>query len=440
MNSLISASTINGEAGDIKINATDSIKLSNGSTIASEAKGSGIAGELNIATNQFAIADSQINVSSKQDGIAGDVLITASDLNLSQKAKISATTESGIGGSITTNDLTTLSLNNSEISATTTDGVAGDIIINSANSIELTGKGGLSVQSTQGGIAGSVTVNTSQFNINDRAQITVSSRSGQAGNLEITADNLFLNQGILTAETGVGENLEGANITLDIKDLLWMQNDSLISAEAFDTANGGNITINNSEGFAIGLKFENSDISANATIGNGGNIDITTQNIFGLEFRDRKTSYSDITASSKFGVNGHVTVNQLNVNPASGLIELPSTLVETGKIKAGCAASAGNNFVISGRGGLPQSPNDLFNGNTTLVDLIDLVPTDSAAPSNIKNDLSDVNVDNQKKQIIEATGWVVDADGNIHFVAQKPEITSQDSGIDSVSCEDFNNN
>ena len=47
---------------------------------------------------------------------------------------------------------------------------------------------------------------------------------------------------------------------------------------------------------------------ANANQGNGGNIDITTQNIFGLVFREKKTPKSDITASSKFGLNGEVTV------------------------------------------------------------------------------------------------------------------------------------
>ena len=243
----------------------------------------------------------------------------------------------------------------------------------------------------------------------------------------------------MTAETGVGESSEGANITLDIQDLLWMQNNSLISAEAYDTANGGNITINNAEGFTIGLRFQNSDISANATQGNGGNIDITTQNIFGLLFRDRKTSYSDITASSKFGVSGEVTVNQLNVNPDSGLIELPSNLVGTTKIEAGCAASAGNNFVISGRGGLPQSPDDLFTGNTTIIELLDLVVPESI-PSNISNENSDVSVEHQKNQIVEATGWVVDADGNVILVAQVSEANPQHSELSSVSCEKFNDN
>lgn len=102
-----------------------------------------------------------------------------------------------------------------------------------------------------------------------------------------------------------------------------MRRDSQISAESGGKGNGGNITIN--APFIIGL--ENSDIIANAVQGNGGNINITTEGIFGLEFRDRLTPENDITASSKFGVNGMVQINNIGIDPSSGLVELPVNLV-----------------------------------------------------------------------------------------------------------------
>ncbi|MEM6752336.1 MAG: hypothetical protein AAF630_05115, partial [Cyanobacteria bacterium P01_C01_bin.38] len=432
--SLISATTIDGEAGDITINAEDSVKIETDSKIASGAVGGGIAGFIDINTNNLTISDnSQTTVSSKGSGDAGYILIEASDINLDNQAKIFANTQSGISGNITLKDLNSLFLRNSEISASTVDGEAGNLNINAADSIEITGKGGLSVQANKDGIAGSITVNTSDFSINNQAKITVSSKLGQAGNLDIIANKLSLDRGILTAETSKGESLEGANITLSVNDLLIMSNNSLISAEAFDTANGGNITINNDRGFTIGLPFENSDITANANQGDGGDIDITTQNIIGLVFREQKTPKSDITASSKFGVNGEVTVNQLNENPATALVELPKAFVEKDGIKAGCAASNGNNFIVSGKGGLPQNPGNLFNGETTLTDLFDLVATKESS-TNISNENSNINV---KNKIVEATGWVVDNEGNVIFVAQMPEDKSQDSVIPSVDCESF---
>lgn len=436
-NSLISASTKDGEAGDVTVNATDSIQIDSDSALGSQASSQGNAGFVILTADKLTLNDKgKVTVSSKGSGDAGFIFIEASEVNLTNQGIISATTESGIGGYILLEDLNYLKLNNSEISASTINGVAGDIDINAVDSIKLTGKAGLSVQSTEGGTAGSVTVETSRLDIKDEAKITVSSKLGQAGNLDITAENLFINQGILTAETGIGDGSEGANIMLDIRDLLLMRNNSLISAAAFDTANGGNITINNPEGFIIALPFENSDIIANANQGDGGDIDITTQNIFGLVFRDKNTYKSDITASSKFGLNGQVTVDQLNINPASGLIELPSTLVGATGIKAGCAASNGNNFVVSGKGGLPQNPDDLFSGETTYTDLFDLVPTEESS-SNITNENINVNTDNQTNQIVEATGWVVDDVGNVIFVAKMPENNSHNSVLSSVDCESF---
>ncbi|MCJ8281295.1 MAG: filamentous hemagglutinin, partial [Rivularia sp. ALOHA_DT_140] len=124
-----------------------------------------------------------------------------------------------------------------------------------------------------------------------------------------------------------------------------------------------------------------------------------------MTFREGKTSYSDITASSQFGLNGQVTVNQLNVNPGTDLIELPSTLEGADKIQAGCAANNGNNFVVNGKGGLSQSPDDLFSGKITVTELFDLVSIEESL-SNIRNENSKISVDNPKIKIVEATGWI----------------------------------
>ncbi|MCJ8283179.1 MAG: hypothetical protein MJK14_26100, partial [Rivularia sp. ALOHA_DT_140] len=370
--------------------------------------GTGDAGSIKITTDKLTLNDnSKATVSSAETGESGFISIDAKQVNLANSAKISATTK---------------------------DGDSGSLSIDAEESVNLDSASSVIAEATGIGKAGDVSINTPILNIDNNAFISVSSKLGQAGNLEITADNLFLTQGMLTAETGIGDSLSGANITLNIQDLLWMQYESFITAEAFDTANGGNITINNPEGFVIGLKFENSDISANATQGNGGNIDITTQNIFGLVFREARSDKSDITASSQFGVNGQVTINQLNVNPASGLVELPSSLVGTNGIKASCAASRGNNFIVSGKGGLSQSPDDLFSGYSIYTDLFDLVQIQKV-PSNRSNDSS--SFDNQNNKIVEATGWITDADGNVFFVAKMPENNSQHSVASSVNCEDF---
>ena len=57
------------------------------------------------------------------------------------------------------------------------------------------------------------------------------------------------------------------------------------------------------------MGLENSDIKANAFRGNGGNIEITAERIFGIESRASLTPDSDITADSQLGIDGTVTIN-----------------------------------------------------------------------------------------------------------------------------------
>ena len=446
---------INGNSGNITIEAT------NGGNI--ELLGDGEGDRPRIYTDTFASYET-----AKGEKRGGDITIKGGNLTINDYI-LDATVKPeslGNGGNIIINSTSKLIISNETKILTNTQGSGkgGDIDINATDLVQ-SSNSELLTQSSGSGDAGNVKINTRELLVDNTeissssntltddsaevngAQLTVSSKLGQAGSLNITADNVFLNRGKLTAETRGKSDSEGANITLNIKDLLRMRNKSEISAEAFDTADGGNITINNSEGFIVGLPFENNDINANADRGNGGNINITTQNIFGLAFRDTKTEQSDITASSKFGLSGKVTVNKLNVNPASSLVELPSTLVETTSIKAGCAANQGNTFTVVSKGGLPQSPDDLFDGNAIHTELLDLIPTQDIASDisyqnypNYRN--STLSVDNKHKsqnqnQIVEATGWVVDAKGDVLFVAKMSQHSQKYPQINSASCKDF---
>ena len=75
----------------------------------------------------------------------------------------------------------------------------------------------------------------------------------------------------------------------------------------------------------------------------------------GWNFANRLTPNSDITASSQFGVNGIVEINDFNSNPNSALFELPTNLQKlSDQIVKGCGAYGGENrFTAVGRGGLP---------------------------------------------------------------------------------------
>ena len=177
-----------------------------------------------------------------------------------------------------------------------------------------------------------------------------------------------------------------------------LRRDSQITTNATGTANGGNITINS----PIIAGFENSDIIANAVEGNGGNIDITTQGIFGLKFRDELTEKSDITASSQLGVSGRVEINNVNIDPGSGLTELPVEVKDSSqKVAQKCSSSSNNSFAITGRGGVPRNPSQYLNSNQTWSDTRDLSGF-VTRNNNVVEDTLSLN----KPAIIEATGFI----------------------------------
>ncbi|MEO0685813.1 MAG: S-layer family protein, partial [Cyanobacteria bacterium J06649_11] len=194
-----------------------------------------------------------------------------------------------------------------------------------------------------------------------------------------------------------------------------LQKNSIINARSSGTGNGGNIMINS----PIIAGFENSDIIASAVEGNGGNINIKTQGLFGLQFHEQLTNESDINASSQFGLSGQVVLQQLDFNPVNNLIQLPSNFENTAQVKAGCRSSAEHKFIVLGRGGLPQNPSNLFNGNQVLIQLFDLTSEEKIS-SNTSFQTNNANYDNQQKSIIEATGFIRNTNGEIELVALSP--------------------
>ncbi|NER52706.1 MAG: S-layer family protein, partial [Symploca sp. SIO1A3] len=276
---------------------------------------------------------------------------------------------------------------------------------------------GIFANSTGSGSTGNLELNTNELIVRDGAKVSVSSTGSaqQAGSLNIDAGSILLsNQGILEAITTSGN---GGNITLRLLGSLIMRHGSKISTTAGTAqagGDGGNIIIDNSNGFIIGVPNEDSDITANAFTGNGGRINITTQGIFGLEFRDKPTPLSDITASSEFGVNGTVEINQLNIDPSQGLSNLPDE-PGTPQPLQGCRGGgiqSGGQFISIGRQGLPTNPYESLDSSDIWEDLQPASPLDE-------------NPTQPPEQIVEATGWVVTEEGEVILVAQMPPAASR---------------
>ncbi|NJR52779.1 MAG: S-layer family protein [Leptolyngbyaceae cyanobacterium CSU_1_3] len=90
---------------------------------------------------------------------------------------------------------------------------------------------------------------------------------------------------------------------------------------------------------------------------------INAQSIFGIQFRPELTNESDITASSRSGAQGVVSINTPDVDPSRGLVALPIELTDpSNQIAQTCATNqsqTASRFVATGRGGMPLGPDGL---------------------------------------------------------------------------------
>ena len=274
--------------------------------------------------------------------------------------------------------------------------------------------------------AGDVTISSpGEIRLNDSQIFSDTNSTGEGGDITFErADSLILNNTQVTTDTS-DEGIAGNIYVQDIGVFILRNNSRLLAEASSDLRNGGNVEIN--AGFVIAIPNENNDIIANAVGGNGGNIDITTNQLLGFTVQRgrlttadlRNNTSNDISASSQFGQQGLITINDL-FDPNQGLTELP-TLSPTPPIQRGCSASTvgASSFRLTGRGGLPPSPEDIFNRDRTLADLGPETTT-SDPPT---HPVIHPPANDSPAPLVEAQGLIKDADGWVTFVAETPDAT-----------------
>jgi large exoprotein involved in heme utilization and adhesion len=114
----------------------------------------------------------------------------------------------------------------------------------------------------------------------------------------------------------------------------------------------------------------NNDIIANASQGQGGNITIDAESLFGIEEHPLNDSTNDINASSEFALDGSINIDTSDINPVQGATELPSNVVEPEQTTAQtCEAGRGtanNGLAIAGKGGVPPAPDTPLNSENII--------------------------------------------------------------------------
>ncbi|MBW4573246.1 MAG: filamentous hemagglutinin N-terminal domain-containing protein [Tolypothrix carrinoi HA7290-LM1] len=442
---LTASTSKEGNAGRVTIDARDAVSLdgvgtngfSSGVFTSTESQANGAGGAITVKTGTFSLANGAVvNAQTSNSQKGGNVTIEANSFDIKNGGQVITTTRSsGNAGDITLKVAEGITISGSDRTFADRFAQFGDTIVTNQGA-----DSGLFANTSPNSTAfgGNLTINTRLLRVQDNATISVSSPQGQAGNLNITAKTILLNQGSLTAETAITRTTAGANITLQDVSLLLMQNNSRISAQANGTATGGNITINAQKGFVIAPFGQDSDIIASASGGRGGNITINTQGLFGFFVRRAipGNTTNDIDASSEFNNPGTVDINTLDIDPRRGLLQLPTSVVEVSRLVASnCGAIAGKNgssFTYTGRGGLPDSPDDFL---TSDVVWSDQRLTNIRSQENISTSTS-----KPKKQttsgiaIVPATGWVFNKEGEVTLISDASVVTAQSLSSNASSC------
>ena len=439
--------------GNLTVNASESLDLigfapfGNLSTVSF---GDGKAGDISIDTQRLNVQDAgAIFAVTLGNGSAGELSVNASesvevagrDSNGFSSALLSATGSLGPAGNLTINTkkllirdggaLSTESLIASENGQVfPVSGEGGNLTINASDSVALIREGAIFTSTQSPGNAGDLTINTGRLLIQDVSRISALSRaSGKAGNITVRVRSIVLNnEAKLDAETTTSQ---GGNITLQVQDFLLLRQGSMISTTAGTAqagGDGGNIIIDSR--FIVATPRENSDITANAFLGRGGNIRIATQGIFGIEPRFRETALSDITASSEFGISGTITLNTPDVDPSRGIVNLPTDVTDTSRlIASACPADEGNSFAITGRGGSPEDPRQPLMGESVWLD-------DRGQSSTLNSQsIPAISAASTSEDIVEAQGWVRNRDGRISLIAARPGTISRQNTLQELPCK-----
>ncbi|WP_051470053.1 two-partner secretion domain-containing protein [Fischerella sp. PCC 9605] len=468
-----------GKTGNVSINASESVQVIGHSPadpfvesfISAVAFSSGDAGDISLSTGKLSLFQGgRILSATFSTGNGGDVTVNARNSieaigvtnNFSPSNLSALTFNGGDAGRVTINTSKLLLRNGGAVSTSTLDtGDAGSIVINATESVEIGGRvpqtGDFSIVRSSApvvnnalqrafrlppvpkGVSGDVTIKTQQLKVTDGARIDARNDGpNNAGTLRVDANYIFLERdGGITAATASGE---GGNIQLVARDLLLLRDNSSISASADGNGNGGNISINTP--LLVTVAKENSDISANSVNSRGGNVTINTSGLFGIQFRETSTSYSDITATgANSELSGTVRINTPDLDPSSGLVELPAIPIDSTKLIAqGCPANQSNRFIITGRGGLPPLPSEaLRTENTVPLPWVTLERQEMGRDVETRHGASGRGEELLPKsqiqhEIVEANGWVVNKSGEVVLTASAPTTTALGSWLTPPTC------
>jgi filamentous hemagglutinin family protein len=345
-----------GSGGDVTVTAGD-VEIMNGGEISSGGFGTGAGGTIKVIADSLLIdgTGSKDDLIPPEKGkppnpISGNIAV------FHGTGILALSYGSGRGGSIVVHARGFDVVGGGQLAAGAFGTGDGGKVTVTADSLLIDGTGavgnvlfgtGIFTANIGSGDGGSVTINTTgPVTVKDRSSISTESRRGNAGGIKLTSGGeiKLKDQSSITASAGVN----GGNITIAAPDQLVYLLDSSITATAGSTGssgNGGNITIHDPQ-FIVA---SNSLISANATVGTAGNVELDSDFLF--------------TSSSQIFATGTINITAPALDLGAQLITLPASLLSAeNQLQERCTALLQqdfSSFISIGRGGTEPAPEEL---------------------------------------------------------------------------------
>ncbi|MEO0406866.1 MAG: hypothetical protein AAF289_05900 [Cyanobacteria bacterium P01_A01_bin.135] len=277
--------------GDVSLTAS-SISVEDAAEISTQTFGSGDAGGLSInATDQVRLIDGSLRTRTRGAGNAGDLEIITGRLVVEGDAEATAATERGSG-----------------------DG--GNLFVAASDSIELSGVGGLGTLSNLGGDAGSIRVETGRLTVDAGAGITTSAiGSGEAGDLTIEASERVEVAGGRFA-LGADANDDLGFIVFDPDEQIFIRSRITTQSSSLPENPAGNLSIETGQ-----LRILGGGEVSTSTLGDnpGGNLRISASQLVEVIGRSSTEIPSLISAQTLgLGDGGNIAIETNHLNLADG--------------------------------------------------------------------------------------------------------------------------
>ncbi len=347
-----------GSGGNIDITASN-ISLNNFATLSSQTEGEGDAGNISVTTTSFSASEgAQVQAQTGGIGNAGNISINANNSISIDDGLISTIVDIngiGEGGEISINTGNMFVVNGGQIQAQTAGtGNAGSIIINASDNIffdEINEDGFPSaiftfVDTEALGNGGEIIINARNIAVTNGANFSAATLGfGTAGTVTInTAEQVYFNeQSVVDSGVGAEASGNGGEINIDTQDIIF-QNGARLSTSTLGQGNAGSVNITTDQFF-----FDGGSILASAFVdsnGNAGSINITASELVELRQQASDGNVGVLLAeTASTGAGGDVTIQteQLRILDEAGIFVNSSASGIPGNINISTSETLLNN-------------------------------------------------------------------------------------------------